>query len=59
MELHIQTKEHDELIKLFCDEPLVGVPMQKSKINEFKKMIVESISKIEMGKTEDQLIPLL
>jgi hypothetical protein len=38
---------------------LVGVPMQKSKINEFKKMIVESISKIEMGKTEDQLIPLL
>jgi len=23
MELHIQTKEFDELIELFCDEPLV------------------------------------
>ncbi|AKB40002.1 McrC family protein [Methanosarcina mazei] len=27
---------------------LVGVPMQKSKINEFKKMIIENISKIEV-----------
>jgi len=25
MELHIQTKEYGELIKLFCDESLVSI----------------------------------
>jgi 5-methylcytosine-specific restriction endonuclease McrBC regulatory subunit McrC len=27
---------------------LVGVPMQKSKINDFKKLILENLSKIEV-----------
>ena len=29
MELHIQTKEYGELIKLFCDEPLTRVEVDE------------------------------